>query len=655
MAARLVAEEGDLKGLTLSLDDGDQWIIGRDPEESQLVIEDPQVSRKHLMAQRTPEGISIENLSETNPAQINDESLTEPRLLQHGDTIRIGTELFRFYTDTSAHVINPIDSNGETQDHAADGAADSPLPAEADESPSTPDNASMPSDTPSRTNEIPSESEQVVSETSTEDEEPFDQNAAEESIYSEEHLETAPPIAEINFGIPEIGRWLLKVVGGPNNGAEFQMQTGHSYLLGTDPHACDIVFHDTSVSRQHARLAISEEDQLTIEDLNSRNGVLVSGEPIHKTQPLTPSVIVTIGTTSFVVYDREGEIQTIISPLLPSIVKVLQREETAAPEPVVAPAAVEPVAAPVVEPPNKFPLSTHNIILLSVVGGLFLLAGIGTWTLFKGEPVTTAVQENPTQLIDQALTPFPSIKYSYNKGTGSLLLLGHVVTAADKSQLTYNLQGLKFIKFIDDSSIIIDEFVWQEINSILARNPAWKGITIHSPSAGQFIMTGYLQTRKQAEQLADYMSVNFPYLDLLETKVIVEEDVINQTNLLLQDKGLRGITVQLSNGDISLSGKIPQTQAADLDKVLEQIKTIPGVRAVRSLVSTSATEQGIVNISDRYLVTGQSRLGDKYTVVINGYILSEGDALDGMTITSIKSNMILLEKDGNKYRIDYNR
>lgn len=652
MAAKFVAEEGDLKGLTLSLDDGDQWIIGRDPEACQIVIEDPQVSRKHLKAQRTPQGISIENLSETNPAQINDETLTDSRLLQNGDTVRIGNEFFRYYTDSSAHVVNPNDNNGEAENVANDSPSTS---EETTESPHTPDNASMPINTPLSASEQPSDLEPTDPETSSGAEEPVEHDTAEDSIYTEEHLKAASPIAEINFGIPEIGRWLLKVVGGPNNGAEFQMQTGHSYLLGTDQHACDIVFHDTSVSRQHARLSISEEDQLTIEDLNSRNGVLVSGEPIHKAQSLTPSVIVTIGTTSFVVYDREGEIQTIISPLLPSIVKVLQREETPASEPIATPAVVEPVAAPVVEPPAKFPLSTHNIILLSVVGGLFLLAGIGTWTLFKGEPVTTATQENPTQHIDQALAAFPSIKYSFNKGTGSLLLLGHVVSAADKSQLTYNLQSLKFIKFIDDSSIIIDEFVWQEINSILARNPAWKGITVHSPSAGQFIMTGYLQTRKQAEQLADYMSVNFPYLDLLETKVIVEEDVINQANLLLQDKGLRGITVQLSNGDMSLSGKIPQTQSADLDKVLEQIKTIPGVRTVRSLVSTSATEQGIINISDRYLVTGQSRLGDKYTVVINGYILSEGDALDGMTITSIKSNMILLEKDGNKYRIDYNR
>ena len=134
-------------------------------------------------------------------------------------------------------------------------------------------------------------------------------------------------IAQINFGMNETGRWLLKVVSGPNNGAEFYMQAGHSYILGTDTHSSDIVFHDTSVSRQHAKITVTAEDTLVIEDLKSRNGIMISGKQLEGKDTLSPSVIVTIGTTSFVVYDREGEMHTIISPLLPSIVKVLQHDE----------------------------------------------------------------------------------------------------------------------------------------------------------------------------------------------------------------------------------------------------------------------------------------------------------------------------------------
>lgn len=69
------------------------------------------------------------------------------------------------------------------------------------------------------------------------------------------------------------------------------------------------------------------DDELIIQDQKSRNGVLISGIQIDQQDSLLPGNIVTLGTTSFIVYDREGEMHTIISPLLPSIVKVLQGEE----------------------------------------------------------------------------------------------------------------------------------------------------------------------------------------------------------------------------------------------------------------------------------------------------------------------------------------
>src|SRR6185436_17770917 len=89
-----------------------------------------------------------------------------------------------------------------------------------------------------------------------------------DTIFEDEDADLSS-LAEIDFGVVETGRWLLKVNGGPNNGAEFYMQPNNSYLIGTDPHSCDIVFHDTSVSRQHARITITPEDELLIEDLKS--------------------------------------------------------------------------------------------------------------------------------------------------------------------------------------------------------------------------------------------------------------------------------------------------------------------------------------------------------------------------------------------------
>jgi type III secretion system YscD/HrpQ family protein len=625
MAARLISEEGDLKGLVLAFENGNQWIIGRDPDESQLVIHDPLVSRKHALAVLQPDGIYIQNLSETNPIQINDEELRDTYLLHHGDSLKIGNELFRYYTDSDAHVLD-------------------------EEYPSTIETYLQDSLPPENVNDtqeplIQEDSDKTMDKT-------FD------TILNDDDDDFAN-LAEIDFGLSETGRWMIKVVGGPNNGAEFYMETGRSYILGTDPKSCDIVFHDNSVSRQHAKIIVSEEDALTIEDLNSRNGVLVSGKPVVGSESLQTNQIISLGTTSFIVYDREGEMQTIISPLLPSIVKILQGEEEKSVvkeekevEPFI-PAAVEP--APIEEPLPPPP--KHNSLsyaLIALIIGLLTVVGIGTTALFKSEPVQTHETANADELIDQTLAPYkPSIKFAYNKATGGLLLIGHVATAAEKNQLLYTLHSLPFKMNIDDSGIVIDEGVWRETNFILSNNPEYKGISIHSPEPGHFVMTGTLKTSKQAEQLSNYIGSIFPYLDLLKREVVVEEEVLSKIQSWLHSAGLNNVAAQMNNGEISLTGNVPGDKADAIPGIIAKIKSIPGVRIVNNFTKIKTADMGIANITNQYQVTGSTKVGDKYTVIINGRILSEGDHLDGMRITSITSNAIFLEKESSKFKIDY--
>lgn len=650
--ARLIAEEGDLKGMVFTLDEGDRWVIGRDPKECEFVIEDPSASRRHLVCLRTSEGIVIENLSETNPTKVNEEELVNPRLLEQGDTVKIGNELFRFYADNGIPVSeqNIISATDNKNSEEVDEEIKKPIETVKEENMETVKEEEL----------IPINQEESKSELDQEEE--SGNTSDHDSIFEESEGEK-PQIAEINFGVTETGRWLLKVIGGPNNGAEFYMQSPQNYLIGTDPLTCDIVFHDTSVSRQHARITVNPDETLTIEDLNSRNGILVNGQLVKEKELLQPSIIVTLGTTSFVVYDREGEMQTIISPLLPSIVKVLQKEEQASDQKEASPQAVEkaletgniPKAEDSsTEQKNARPMS--RFALLAIISAVFIVVGIGTTTLFKDNPVVAVAQEHISDQLKQAISPFPAVQYSFNKGTGNLLLIGHVKTGSDKTQLLYNLQGLKFIKFIDDSGIIIDEGVWNEINQILTKNPDWKGISVYSPSAGQFVITGYLETRKQAEKLSSYLSINFPYVDLLQQKIVIEEDITNQINALLQDVGIREIKTQMTNGEISFTGSIPNDKVSEMEKILTQAKDIPGVRAVKNYVTKLITDSGLVNVSDRYDVSGISSLGNgKYTVAINGRLLSVGDNLDGMKITDIQPGKILLEEGGIKYRIDFNK
>lgn len=699
MAAKLVAEEGSLKGLVLSLEDGDHWVIGRDPDACQLLVEDPSASRKHVICRTTPKGILVENLSESNPAEVNHQEIKEPRLLQNGDVLKIGSGMFRFYAEAAAQL---FPENGEkTSDQAK--KEDSPqaeggeaaqkveekpsnevkvetpptneennkeqMPAQAPmmETPTTANTEDTPPSTPSP-QASPAAAATPTSDPPPSEEAHPEENAPHEeprhdSIYEDEPSDKHP-IAEINFGLLDTGRWLLKVISGPNNGAEFSMQTGNSYVIGTDPQACDIVFHDTSVSRQHARITVTQEDALTIEDLKSRNGTMVDGQPLKGKQPLAPNVLVALGTTSFIVFDREGEMHTIISPLMPSIVKVLQAEEPKKAEE--APAAATPAAAPVEalaptpdgkeEPVHAHPTTTVGaFILIGILTGLFVIAGIGTSTLFRSEPVTVTQAIDPYKVLESAMAPFPSVKFTFNPSTGQLLLVGHVLTATDKSQLLYTLQGLPFIKSLDDSNVVIDEYVWREINQVLEKNPDWRGINVMSTTPGHFVVSGYLQTRAQADRLDEYLNTNFSYPDLLEKKIVVDQEVLASVNNILQTKGLKNLTTKLDNGELTITGGIPAGKNESIASAVAEIKEIRGVRTVRNLTANVAPEASIVDISNKYEITGISSQGGNMSVVINGRILMKGDSLDGMTITSINHNLIYLEKDGTKYKIEFNR
>lgn len=626
MTAKLVAEEGILKELVLSFDAGDQWLIGRDPDSCQLIVEDLAASRKQALCRRTPDGITIENLSLTNPTLVNDEEVPQPRLLHQGDMVKIGDTMFCFYEETGAHLIEEKPGTATARGEK------------------------MP----------PHTTQEVMDALAPPPPQEIDEDRPHPSILEEEGVEHKEQIAQVTFDLTETGRWLLKVVGGPNSGAEFSMQAGNSYLLGSDPNTCDIVFYDNTVSRQHVRITVNPDDTLMVEDLKSRNGTRVDGELITDKHALRPSTFVSIGTTSFVIYDREGEMQTIISPLLPSIVKKLKEEpehaEKSAEKPQEAVVAT-PVAAPTPAVEKKKP--THTLgafILIWILIGLFALVGLGIQTLFLQEPVVVTPQIDSNQLLAEALTPFPNVKFSFNKTTGRLLLVGHVLTVTDKNQLEYNLQGLKFIKVLDDSGVIIDEYVWGEANQVLAKNPAWKGVTVHSPTPGRFVVSGYLKNRAQAEQVWDYLTRNFPYLDLLENKITVEEDVIGVVSNLLRTHGFNAVKVEMSAGELTISGNIQIGQKADFDALAQQLKEIPGVRIVNNLVAERERSEAVINISDRYAVSGSSRLGGgKLSVVINGRILTEGDVLDGMKITHLESHYILLEKGGAVYRIDFNQ
>lgn len=449
----------------------------------------------------------------------------------------------------------------------------------------------------------------------------------------------AQPIQEAYFSPIADARWLLKVLSGPNAGAEFAMRAGTNYLIGKDPNTCDIIFQDLSVSRQHARLSIDADENAFIEDLGSRNGVIVNGELIADKHMLASQDLVALGTTTFLVVDRKQARETIVSPPSPMMIPPLVKEESR--------------TLREKRDWRELVIPKRHLVLAGIFASVLFVSLFAMFSLFKVQPIVVR-QADESKKIEDAIEKFPFVHFSFNPNSGRLFLTGHVLTAIDKQEVLYLLKQFSFVGEIEDN-LIVDELVWKNTNDLLSTNPNWGAVSVYSTEPGKFVVRGYVQTIEQQQALQDYITLHFPYLDKLENQVIVEKNLQTEIQKRLTEKNYSGIAFQLSNGEVVFAGRVEESKNSEFQKVLQEIKKLSGVRVVKNFVIITTADTSRIDLSDQYAITGYSKRDDKdYFVVINGRILGEGDMFDGMLITQVASKSVFLEKDGLKYRINYN-
>jgi hypothetical protein len=78
---------------------------------------------------------------------------------------------------------------------------------------------------------------------------------------------------------------------------EFDLNPGE-YFVGRSP-SCNLTLEDPLVSRRHVRITVSD-DQALLDDLGSRNGTLVNGEPVFDNYRLSHSDRIRVGSHELV-------------------------------------------------------------------------------------------------------------------------------------------------------------------------------------------------------------------------------------------------------------------------------------------------------------------------------------------------------------------
>jgi type III secretion system YscD/HrpQ family protein len=615
MPAHLIAEEGPYRGLTIQFEDGQEWVIGRDPDTCDFVIEDGTVSRRHVRLTKTPEGVYLKNLSRVNPTLINDEERSGAILLHEGDRIQVGNTVLLY----SEEEIPTFDKQPDAPEKSAGGYDD------------------IFGDIESPAAKLP-EIEEEEEEPELPPPPPKPEMTAYDTIFEDTGIEE-----DIPFSLTSENPLMLKVIAGPNAGAEIGIERGHTYTIGKDANACDIVFQDLSVSRNHARLEVNADGMIEIEDLGSKNGISVNGSLIQEKKIITSQDLIALGTSVFMIIDREAPQETIYSSIPPSDDHATEDSSLDR-----KPTPEEALAW------KKKPIPMKFLIFAGSAAAVFLIMFVSFFSLFKSNQIEIAGKE-PVSEIKDALAKYTDVQYSYNPGSGKLFLVGHVLTNVDYQEMNFRLGEIDFITSIEDN-VVIDEGVWQTMNDIITANPNWRGVSIHSPTAGKFVVNGYIQTVEEATQLYEYLTVNFPYLDKLENNVVIEQTLDTQLRAIVASANLGTVTLQLSNGSVILTGMYNEKMTREVNKTIKEINETKGVRSVQNFAIASHPSRIGIDISQEYQVTGTSTFDGKgYSAVMNGKIYTLGDQVDGMKITAIESNTILLEKDGLNYKIDYSR
>ncbi len=397
-------------------------------------------------------------------------------------------------------------------------------------------------------------------------------------------------------------------------------------------------FGQVSVSAQHASLTY-KDGRIFIRDLGSANGTKVDGVRVTPGQDVELKVgesAVALGTFQFTLRKKElAPKETLIIPETPTEPATPTSEERA-------------------EDWREMRIPKKHLIGAASALGALVLALTLFLTIFSSSSAEKMVK-HPEEKLKEALAPYPEIVPSYNSHTGSLFLTGHVLTSVDHKELLYILKNLSFVGKIEDYSVI-DELVWKSMNSLLATYPEWQGITIHSPKPGRFVIRGYLETSEAKEKLTEYMNMNFPYLDRLENGVVVEKNLETQIGSMLLESGLNNVQYSLSDGSLTLSGAIGKSQEGKLKELISKLNSLTGISDVMSLVIPISGDTGVTDISGSYPVSGYALRGKTTeSVQIKGGIYTKGSVIDGMRITELSENMILLEKDGLKFQIKYNQ
>jgi pSer/pThr/pTyr-binding forkhead associated (FHA) protein/tetratricopeptide (TPR) repeat protein len=312
--------------------------VGRS-EDCHVQVDDPLISRHHLVLRNRESSWFCEKLTQLGSVILNG-ALVDKTAIRAGDEIKCGAYSILVSELSDLEAPTPMPPLEELSQTVVMSTPSAPEPVQATEelTPSftaseelsetapeaTPSEEPFPMEDPSETSSEASENmgfslEEDAGSVSGEDSN-FNLDSPSESfdmIPSEEEENTRFFKAFVNYQLVLFGEHA------PYD--RYQIDQDEIYI-GRDSKKCQIVLNDPEVSSVHAVLRKNNND-ITLEDLNSSNGTILNAERINKAQLMTGDEFV-IGSTSFTLEVKSDLLESESDRLMPvESGQIIEREE----------------------------------------------------------------------------------------------------------------------------------------------------------------------------------------------------------------------------------------------------------------------------------------------------------------------------------------
>lgn len=471
---------------------------------------------------------------------------------------------------------------------------------------------------------------------------------------------------------------VLKLLSGPQHGAEIQLSDGTLYLIGSDDE-CDIVLQADSVAPKHLALTI-HRGQI---HLDAQDQAVVTADRTWspgQAGDIPAGAVIRLGEICIGVGPENADWSQAVWPDAPKAAEQASAPDTPAPT-----ATVEPPPAP---PPRQDTPPTapakprssgkrwialgSSIVLITLALAAWWWTPMHDWlngrtTLDQAAAETLIVAKTQAIMTELGMRDINIA----TRPDGSIVLTGYCETRADKNRLTAALraQGIPA-----DNQLWPEETVRETIAYTLDRLGG-KTLRYDYQGKGVLHLRGRLRPGLRYDQLQSTLHNDVPGLSRIDSEAKTLEDFAADLRKRVREAGLeKAITITATGTGITATGTV---DAADMSRweaisrsftaeTQEFLTFDPQVNPLdgpaRSLPDPTPTvaappqksekkAYGPLRIAVRGIVIGPDQV--PYALLDDGTRLAEGDRIDGhYVVERILFNRMIV-RDGAQRKIYY--